>query len=71
MSSQLYRVINAAWAEGETKEWVAFCEADGAYFCIHKDTQAVKLFSNIPGHREENYLNLADWIEKIYFGSAS
>lgn len=71
VSSYLYNVINAAWGEGESKDWIAFCEADGGYFCIHKATQAVKLFSSTPGHGEKNYLNLADWIDKIYFESAT
>lgn len=71
VSSDLYKVINKSWTEGITNEWIAFCEAEGNYFCIHKVTEAVSFIPIIPGYKEENYLNLADWIEQIYFASES
>jgi hypothetical protein len=61
----LVTVGREAWQLGVPRDWLAFCEDNGDYFCLVGDS--VRYWSH-NGETDEQWPDLGSWIDQVWIG---
>ncbi|MCF9028452.1 SMI1/KNR4 family protein [Acinetobacter nectaris] len=61
---ELSQVLHDAKEQGLPNHWLPICEDNGSYYCLLPNNE-IRYWTN-DGYSDETWLNLADWIKKVW-----